>query len=63
MRVSIPFNEAAIDHVTPHSKGGTTTLKKWAARRTRNCNIARGNRDDFCPDKECHLNVAQDPIQ
>jgi hypothetical protein len=51
---SIPFDEAAIDHVVPHSRGGKTELAngRYAGR---SCNIARGVRDDFDPEKECCL--------
>ncbi len=49
---SIPFEEAAIDHIVPHSKGGKTELSngRYAAR---SCNIARGAKDDFDPAKQC----------
>jgi hypothetical protein len=49
---AIPFDEAAIDHLVPHSKGGKTELAngRYASR---SCNIARGVRDDFDPEKEC----------
>jgi hypothetical protein len=50
----VPFDEAAIDHVVPHSRGGKTQLAngRYAARP---CNIARGTRDDFDPKTECLL--------
>jgi hypothetical protein len=48
----VPFDEAAIDHIVPHSKGGKTELAngRYAAR---SCNIARGARDDFDPATQC----------
>ncbi len=49
---AVPFEEAAIDHIVPHSKQGKTELAngRYAAR---SCNIARGARDDFDPATQC----------
>lgn len=50
----VPFEEAAIDHVVPHSRGGKTELTngRYACRK---CNIARGTCDDFDPATACLL--------
>jgi hypothetical protein len=49
---SIEFDDAAIDHTVPHSRGGKTELSngRYASQR---CNIARGVREDFDPAKDC----------
>jgi hypothetical protein len=49
---TVPFEEATIDHITPHSTGGRTELSngRYAAQC---CNIARGARDDFNPQTQC----------
>lgn len=51
---SIPFDEAAIDHIVPHSRSGRTELSngRYVARP---CNIARGARDNFDPRTQCCL--------
>jgi hypothetical protein len=56
----IPFDEAAIDHIVPHSRGGRTELSngRYAAQP---CNIARGARDDFDPLTQCCLLRTQAP--
>jgi len=48
----VPFEEAAVDHIFPHSSGGRTELSngRYAAQ---SCNIARGARDDFNPQTDC----------
>ena len=48
----VPFEEAAIDHIMPHSKGGKTELCNGRYTAS-SCNIARGIRDDFDPATEC----------
>jgi hypothetical protein len=55
----VPFEEAAIDHVMPHSRGGKTELTngRYAHRK---CNIARGTRDDFDPATACLQELAGD---
>ncbi len=50
----LTFDEAVIDHILPHSRGGTTTLDNGRIA-AKPCNIARGNRDDFNPEEGCHL--------
>ena len=53
----IPFEEAAVDHIVPHSKGGKTELSngRYAAQ---SCNIARGAKNDFDPATQCcHLKL------
>jgi hypothetical protein len=56
---AVPFDEAAIDHINPHCRGGKTELAngRYVARA---CNIARGIRDDFDPATEC-LGLRQAP--
>jgi hypothetical protein len=51
---AVLFDEASVDHVVPHSRGGRTELSngRYVAR---GCNIARGVRDDFDPVTECLL--------
>ncbi len=51
---SIDFEDAVIDHVQPHSKGGRTTLDNGRVA-FKSCNIARGNRDTFDPETMCCL--------
>jgi HNH endonuclease len=48
----IPFDDAAVDHIIPYSKGGKTTIENGRVA-YRSCNIARGNRDDFDPGNMC----------
>ena len=50
----LEFDEAVIDHIVPHSKGGKTTIENGRIAH-RSCNNARGNRDDFNPATACHL--------
>jgi len=49
---TVSFEEAAIDHIVPHSRGGRTELSngRYAAQ---SCNIARGTKDDFDPKTQC----------
>jgi hypothetical protein len=49
----IEFDDAVVDHIMPHSKGGTTTLENGRIAYN-SCNIARGNREDFNPVAMCH---------
>jgi len=56
----IEFDDAVVDHIVPHSKGGSTTLANGRVA-FRSCNIARGIRDDFDPEKECHLLACPPP--
>lgn len=51
---SINFDEAVVDHITPHSLGGKTELANGRIA-FKSCNIARGNRSDFDPATKCHL--------
>jgi len=48
----LSFDEAVIDHVIPHSLGGRTALENGRVA-FKSCNIARGARDDFDPEKNC----------
>jgi len=50
----LDFDESAVDHISPHSKGGQTTLENGRIAH-KSCNIARGTRDDFDPAIECSL--------
>lgn len=50
----LDFGDSVVDHITPHSKGGSTLLENGRLA-YRSCNIARGVRDDFNPETECHL--------
>jgi hypothetical protein len=51
---SIEFEDAVIDHILPHSKGGRTSLDNGRLA-YKSCNIARGNRDNFDPATMCLL--------
>lgn len=51
---AIDFDDSAVDHIRPHSKGGMTTLDNGRIS-YKSCNIARNNRDDFDPETMCHL--------
>jgi len=55
----IPFEDAVVDHITPHSRTGKTELANGRIS-YKSCNIARGIRDNFNPETECHLIVAQE---
>lgn len=50
----VDFDDGVVDHITPHSRGGVTSLENGRFARNR-CNISRGIRDDFDPQKECCL--------
>lgn len=50
----IPFDDAVVDHIIPHSKGGKTELSNGRIA-YKLCNIARGNREDFDPTTMCKL--------
>jgi Protein of unknown function DUF262/HNH endonuclease len=50
----LDFDDAAVDHKTPHSKGGKTELSNGRLA-YKACNIARNNSDDFDPSIMCHL--------
>ena len=54
----LEFDEAAVDHIVPHSKGGKTTLGNGRIT-YKSCNIARGIKDNFNPDTDCHLLTLQ----
>lgn len=56
---SISFDDAVVDHITPHSKGGKTQLANGRIA-YKSCNIARSDRDDFNPETDCHLAAAQE---
>ena len=51
---AIPFDSAVVDHIIPHTKGGATKLANGRIAYNL-CNIARGSRDEFKPDTDCHL--------
>jgi hypothetical protein len=51
---AIPFDDAVIDHIVPHGKGGRTILTNGRVT-FKLCNIARGMREDFDPNSECHF--------
>jgi hypothetical protein len=51
---SLDFDDVAVDHIIPHSKGGKTELSNGRIA-YKTCNIARGNSDDFDPSIMCHL--------
>ena len=50
----VPFDEAAIDHIMPYSRGGKNSAHEWSV-----CcpalQYCSGNRDDFDPAKACLL--------
>ncbi len=48
----IEFEESVVDHIKPHSRGGTTSLENGRLAH-RSCNNRRGVRDDFDPETEC----------
>lgn len=50
----IDIDDAVIDHILPHSKGGRTILENGRLS-YKSCNISRGVKDDFDPTKECVL--------
>jgi len=54
----IPFEDAAVDHIIPHSKGGITSLANGRIAH-KSCNIARGNRETFRPDVDCKLLLSE----
>lgn len=56
----ISFDDAVVDHVTPHSKGGKTELDNGRIA-YKMCNIARGDRDTFDPAAHCHLAADEIP--
>ena len=49
----VPFDEAVVDHIIPHSRGGATLLSNGRIA-YKLCNIARSNRDIFNPKNDCH---------
>jgi hypothetical protein len=49
----LSFDDAVIDHVLPHCREGRTTLENGRVA-FKSCNIARGARDDFDPERDCH---------
>ena len=57
---AVLFDDAAIDHIIPHSRGGKSELcnGRYAHKL---CNIARGARDGFDPSKQCCLLSGQSP--
>jgi hypothetical protein len=57
----ITFDDAVVDHILPHSKGGRTELANGRIA-FKSCNIARSNRDDFNPEKECCQLVKPDSV-
>ena len=50
----LSFDDAVIDHIRPHSREGRTMLENGRVA-FKSCNNARGARDDFDPEKDCHL--------
>jgi hypothetical protein len=50
----IEFDDAVVDHVVPHSRGGITVIDNGRCAH-RKCNIARGVHDDFDPRVNCCL--------
>jgi hypothetical protein len=50
----IPFDDAVVDHIIPHSRAGKTELTNGRIA-YKSCNIARSSRDDFNPETACHL--------
>jgi len=56
---AISFDDAVVDHIKPHSKGGRTELANGRIA-FKSCNIARGNREGFNPKTDCHMVIAQD---
>jgi len=51
---AISFDDAVVDHIMPHSMGGQTKLDNGRIA-YKSCNIARGNRENFNPNTNCHL--------
>ena len=51
---ALDFDDAAVDHIVPHSKGGRTSLENGRIA-LKSCNIARGIREDFDPEAECQI--------
>jgi len=56
---AISFDDAVVDHITPHSKGGRTELANGRIA-YKSCNIARGSREDFNPETDCHFFTKQE---
>ena len=54
----IEFDDAAVDHIKPHSLGGRTELTNGRIA-YKLCNISRSNRDDFDPQTMCHKRDTQ----
>jgi hypothetical protein len=50
----IDYDDAVVDHIKPHSKGGKTELSNGRIAFNL-CNIARGNREDFDPKTMCQI--------
>lgn len=50
----VTFDDAVIDHIIPHSQEGRTSLTNGRVA-FKSCNTARGARDNFDPEKACHL--------
>jgi hypothetical protein len=51
---TVDFEDAVVDHIVPHSKGGRTSLENGRIA-LKSCNIARGIREDFDPETECQI--------
>jgi 5-methylcytosine-specific restriction endonuclease McrA len=58
---SLDFDDAVVDHISPHSKGGRTSLENGRIS-LKSCNIARGIREDFNPDVECQILKRQQQV-
>ena len=48
----VAFDDAVVDHIQPHSFGGKTAIENGRIAYSR-CNISRGNKDKFDPQKDC----------
>ncbi len=49
---NLTFDESVVDHILPHSSKGRTELPNGRIA-YKLCNIARGNKDNFNPHKDC----------
>lgn len=56
----IDFDNAVVDHITPHCKGGKTVVSNGRIA-FKSCNIARGAGEDFDPKTQCCL--LKDPVE
>jgi hypothetical protein len=58
---TVDFDDAVVDHIVPHSKGGRTSLENGRIA-LKSCNIARGAREDFDPEAGCQVLKRQQQV-